>query len=249
MPKFYRQNKKRIDPRYFLSETTDRDLDEGFGYGEHMSSEEALKRLESDLLTMADRPDQLDDNQNKIVDTLLKQLDKFKCGRVKVDMSVPDLPPQEIKRLSKLSANKDMDTFFRIAADLVGSRTVSAKDTDNDGIPDEKELAIVDKGELNETMLKENDEKDVLADAEKLYNAGGDWRKVKSTFQDAYINGQITDYGKRVEDKYHDIYGSFANTIKRKIKNLFGINRTNRKMKDAADSSGAYTSKRGVGKS
>ena len=30
MPKFYRQNKKRIDPRYFLNETTDRDLNEGF---------------------------------------------------------------------------------------------------------------------------------------------------------------------------------------------------------------------------
>ena len=28
MPKFYRQNKKRIDPRYFLNETTNRDLDE-----------------------------------------------------------------------------------------------------------------------------------------------------------------------------------------------------------------------------
>ena len=26
MPKFYRQNKKRIDPRYFLNETTNRDL-------------------------------------------------------------------------------------------------------------------------------------------------------------------------------------------------------------------------------
>ena len=30
MPKFYRQNKKRIDPRYFLNETTNRDLDEEF---------------------------------------------------------------------------------------------------------------------------------------------------------------------------------------------------------------------------
>ena len=27
MPKFYRQNKKRIDPRYFLNETTNRDED------------------------------------------------------------------------------------------------------------------------------------------------------------------------------------------------------------------------------
>ena len=28
MPKFYRQNKKRIDPRYFLDETTERDKEE-----------------------------------------------------------------------------------------------------------------------------------------------------------------------------------------------------------------------------
>ena len=28
MPKFYRQNKKRIDPRYFLNETVDKDLEQ-----------------------------------------------------------------------------------------------------------------------------------------------------------------------------------------------------------------------------
>lgn len=28
MPKFYRQNKKRIDPRYFLNETLDRDTED-----------------------------------------------------------------------------------------------------------------------------------------------------------------------------------------------------------------------------
>ena len=131
-----------------LNETTNRDLDEGFGYTEHMSTEEALRGLESDLLTMAERPDQFDDNQNNIVATLLQQLDKFKCGRVKVNMNVPDLPPDAIKNLAKLSANKDMNTFFKNAAKVVGSRAGSAKDTDNDGIPDEKELAIVDKGEL-----------------------------------------------------------------------------------------------------
>lgn len=135
--------------RKFKKNAKDGRLKEGFGYGEHMSSEEALRGLESDLLTMADRPDQLDDNQNKIVDMLLKQLDKFKCGRVKVDMSVPDLPPQEINRLAKLSANKNMSTFFRIAAELVGSSPYdSSEDTDNDGIPDKQELAIVDRGEV-----------------------------------------------------------------------------------------------------
>ena len=28
MPKFYKQNKKRIDPRYFLNETTDSEITE-----------------------------------------------------------------------------------------------------------------------------------------------------------------------------------------------------------------------------
>lgn len=140
MPKFHRQNKKRIDPRYFLNETVDRDLSEGFGYAEHMSTEEALRGLESDLYDMEEQG-QISDEQRAIVSTLFKQLDKFKCGRVKVDMSVPDLPPQEIKRLSKLSANKDMDTFFRIAAELVGSRPQnSTSDADNDGTSDSEEL-------------------------------------------------------------------------------------------------------------
>tara|TARA_B100000927_G_scaffold162503_1_gene130908 strand:- start:441 stop:896 length:456 start_codon:yes stop_codon:yes gene_type:complete len=148
MPKFYRQNKKRIDPRYFLNETVGRDLDEGFGYGEHMSSEEALRGLESDLYDMEEQG-QMSDDQRAIVNILFKQLDKHKCGRVKVDMSVPSLPPQEIKRLAKLSANKDMSTFFRIAAELVGSNpSASAADSDNDGIADKDELAIVDRGEL-----------------------------------------------------------------------------------------------------
>jgi hypothetical protein len=148
MPKFYKRNKKRIDPRYFLNETTNRDLDEGFGYGEHMSTEEALKGLESDLYDMQGQG-QISDEQSVIVSTLFKQLDKFKCGRVKVDMDVPDLPPDEIKRLAKLSANSNFSTFFKVAATLVGSSPYdSSEDTDNDGIPDERELAIVDKGEI-----------------------------------------------------------------------------------------------------
>ena len=112
-----------------------------------MSTEEALRGLESDLYDMGSGGE-ISDEQAAIVDTLLQQLDKFKCGRVKVNMDVPDLPPQDLKRLAKFSANGNLSAFFKIAAEIVGSRTGSAKDTDNDGIPDEKELAVVDKGEL-----------------------------------------------------------------------------------------------------
>ena len=145
MPKFYRQNKKKIDPRYFLNETTNRDLDEVTGM--HMSIDDAVKGLESKLYDLGDGP--ISDEQRGIISTLFKQLDKFKCGRVKVDMSVPDIPPMVIKQLSTLSDREDLSSFFRIAAEVVKSSAYdSDADTDNDGIPDEQELAIVDKGEI-----------------------------------------------------------------------------------------------------
>ena len=73
MPKFYRQNKKRIDPRYFLNETTNRDLKEVWDVEENPEREEEERRfkageddpwkqgstLDSDeLRAMADKMDQ-----------------------------------------------------------------------------------------------------------------------------------------------------------------------------------------------
>ena len=43
MPKFHRQNKKRIDPRYFLNETTDRDLNEDINDDDDLSLKYILK--------------------------------------------------------------------------------------------------------------------------------------------------------------------------------------------------------------
>ena len=42
MPKFYRQNKKRIDPRYFLNETTNRDEDIKESASNHFSYQDDL---------------------------------------------------------------------------------------------------------------------------------------------------------------------------------------------------------------
>ena len=142
MPKFYRQNKKKIDPRYFLNETTNRDLDEAAG--DRIGIDASFENLRTDLLSMMDR--YLNPKQGKIVDTLLKQLDKFKCGRVKVDRSVPSLNPQDIEQLASL-ASDNIPRFFEIAA-MLQKADDSDEDTDNDGIPDEQELAIVDKGEI-----------------------------------------------------------------------------------------------------
>ena len=48
MPKFYRQNKKRIDPRYFLNETTNRDLNEQFDVDPDREAEERAFRAGGD---------------------------------------------------------------------------------------------------------------------------------------------------------------------------------------------------------
>jgi len=47
MPKFYRQNKKRIDPRYFLNETTNRDLEEAWDVEENPEREEEERRFKA----------------------------------------------------------------------------------------------------------------------------------------------------------------------------------------------------------
>ena len=76
MPKFYRQNKKRIDPRYFLNETTNRDLEEAWDVEENPEREEEERRFKageddpwkqgatldsSELRAMADKMDQSQD--------------------------------------------------------------------------------------------------------------------------------------------------------------------------------------------
>ena len=99
---------------------------------------------------------------------------------------------------------------------------------------------------LNETMLREQDKEDILKDAQKLQAAGGDWNKVEATYQDAYIDGQRTAYGKAVEDKYRELEGSFSARINRTVKNLLGINRTASKVDKAFKQSGAFTNQRGV---
>jgi len=135
MPKFNGQNKKRIDPRYFLNETTNRDLHES---AERIGIDASFENLRSDLLDMTDEP--LEDNQRNIVDTLLKQLDKYKCGRVQVDHSVPSLNPQDIQQLASL-AGHNLPRFFEIAAMLAKTDNPSA-DSDGDGISNEKEDAM-----------------------------------------------------------------------------------------------------------
>tara|TARA_R100001015_G_C4622668_1_gene180196 strand:- start:75 stop:518 length:444 start_codon:yes stop_codon:yes gene_type:complete len=140
MPKFYRQNKKRIDPRYFLNETTNRDLDES---AERFTVDQGIKFLSDRLLDMAESGQYI--NQSETIDTLLKQIDKFKCGRVQVDQSVPSLSPMNIQQLTGLMNDENISRFFEIAAMLSKTNNpgiAAGSDGDDDGISDEKEAAL-----------------------------------------------------------------------------------------------------------
>lgn len=138
MPKFHRQNKKRIDPRYFLNETTYRGIDES---AERFTVDQGIEFLSDRLLDM-DESGQYT-NHSETIDTLLKQLDKFKCGRVQVDQSVPSLSPMNIQQLAGLMNDEDISRFFEIAAELSGGKkAASSADNDGDGISDEKEAAL-----------------------------------------------------------------------------------------------------------
>ena len=138
MPKFYRQNKKRLDPRYFLNATTNRDLNENL---ERFTIDQGIKFLSDRLHDMEESGQHI--NQSETIGTLLKQLDKFKCGRVQVDQSVPSLSPSNIQQLAALSSDSDPSSVFEIAAMLTKTGTAgNSADADGDGISDEKEAAL-----------------------------------------------------------------------------------------------------------
>ena len=108
MPKFYRQNKKRIDPRYFLNETTNRYLEEVWDVEENPEREEEERRfkageddpwkqgstLDSDeLRVMADKMDQAQSggasgiNQKDLSDELEDYRDKIGAHEL-MDMGI-----------------------------------------------------------------------------------------------------------------------------------------------------------------
>ena len=138
MPKFYRQNKKKIDPRYFLNETTNRDLDES---AERFTVDQGIKFLSDRLLDIESTGQYYGRPEGKTIETLLKQLDKFKCGRVEVDPKVPSLSPKNIEQLAGLMNAKNISRFFEIAAGLTGAKkSAPSGDADNDGTSDSEEL-------------------------------------------------------------------------------------------------------------
>ena len=178
MPKFYRQNKKRIDPRYFLNETTNRDedlqeaIDSSFdgemdamrgirpgkdmmsdpsyssGYNSVKSKQKSfnteLLRIFSNRLAKIDdklRKDNERDPRRLPLNTLINKVYDSRAGRA-------GLSDDEYNELDAAMKDETSLQAFntRVLAMLDGMQ--SDVDTDNDGIPDEKELAIIDRGEI-----------------------------------------------------------------------------------------------------
>ena len=176
MPKFYRQNKKRIDPRYFLDETTNRDLNEaidsrfdgemdamkGIRPGRDMMSDPSYssgyrsispeqKSFNTELLRIfSNRLEKIDDKLRKDNErdprllplrTLIKKVDDSRAGR-------DGLSDDEYNQLDAAMKDESSLQAFNTRILAMLDDMQSDVDTDNDGIPDEKELAIIDKGEI-----------------------------------------------------------------------------------------------------
>ena len=139
MPKFYRQNRKRIDARYFLSETMDSSV-----VDKQKSFNTELLRIFNNRLAKIDdklRKDNEHDPRRLPLNTLIKKVDDSRAGR-------DGLSDDEYNELDAAMKDESSLQAFntRVLAMLDGMQ--SGVDTDSDGIPDEKELAIIDKGEI-----------------------------------------------------------------------------------------------------
>ena len=144
MPKFYRQNKKRIDPRYFLNETTNRDKDineiemsnqddQTFQYRQHMD----------------DKKDKLEQRIDMLINSgglnMDQQVQFSNINDLSMDGKLSD---EDIKALDAADDEGPEALASAIEALYLKMNKSAGADTDNDGIPDKKELAIIDKGEI-----------------------------------------------------------------------------------------------------
>ena len=164
MPKFYRQNKKRIDPRYFLNETANRDEDineiemsnqddQTFQYNQAMAykkkteqgyTDEQKDEMESSLDSIAQSPDA--DNGNP-----LPQDDQIKFVDVMNASLNGDLSSEQIKSLIAATEAGELDTLKDVVSRIAGSEQgagsvdtdLSKIDRDGDGKISADQLANI----------------------------------------------------------------------------------------------------------
>ena len=128
MPKFYRQNKKRIDPRYFLNETTNRDLNENLMNPEQKSIN--ARPVYYRLQKLLDKPEfsqyinQLDALMKKVSKTVAKQ--------------EGGLSDEEFTELT--SASRDDSSLKAFQNRVLKMLEEPSSDSDGDGTSDSEEL-------------------------------------------------------------------------------------------------------------
>ena len=100
MPKFYRQNRKRIDPRYFLKETTNRDLKEAWDVEENPEREEEERRFKAG-----------EDNPWKQGSTL--DSEELRAMADKMDQGQPGPAGSQFTREQEKQMSDDVEDFIK----------------------------------------------------------------------------------------------------------------------------------------
>ena len=170
MPKFYRQNKKRIDPRYFLNETTNRDEKLKEVISSKFDGEmDAMRRIKPSKSMMSDKSYASGYNSQsgaeesivKIKDTIEKKLqmmlDDGRSGRrglegefarVLDSSMAGDLTDEDIQVLDTADNHSEgaleaavVKIFDKLKAGDIAAQNPVA-DSDMDGISNKKEDAL-----------------------------------------------------------------------------------------------------------
>ncbi len=147
MPKFYRQNKKRIDPRYFLNETINRDENiEEITMGSEMYGDDLQYQYKQHMDRKKDKLEQRIDMLISSGGLSMDQQVQFaNINDLSMDGKLSD---EDIKALDAADDESPEALASAIEALYLKMNKSTGADTDNDGIPDKKELAIIDKGEI-----------------------------------------------------------------------------------------------------
>ena len=158
MPKFYRQNKKRIDPRYFLNETTNRDEnineidlsnqeDQTFQYNQAMAQKKAEKsdtdefgrtafdQLEYEIEALFSDSafmDTIDRDGVDMINSVIAKVQKSGTGR-SADLVPDDVVPATDEEKAQLAnaAEQGSEALYSIINQIAGSGQGGASaDTD-----------------------------------------------------------------------------------------------------------------------
>tara|TARA_B100001057_G_scaffold490941_1_gene580181 strand:+ start:719 stop:1234 length:516 start_codon:yes stop_codon:yes gene_type:complete len=164
MPKFYRQNKKKIDPRYFLNETTNRGEDVEEAISSRFDGEmDAMRRIKPGKDMMSDKSyasgynSQADTDIEKIKDALETKLqynflggpeNQAKQGAVLDALLSGEVAEEDIIALDK--AGDEGERALKTAISNVFQKLKDGDlaahppgiDSDDDGIDDKKEDAL-----------------------------------------------------------------------------------------------------------